>query len=160
MCKMQTPAPLMGWPGLSDAFDHYQDIVGSYTNAQREAVAGLEESNTALSHYFQAYEAWLDATRQAFIPAAEAGESALQATKPTTRTQVSTPTHQRSRSVAREDRRTSEDAGTGQPTSAQSQRGRGQTASLETLRERVTNLEHRQQAMENTLEEIHAEVVQ
>lgn len=136
----------MGWPGIAEVFDHYRGVLDACTDAQREAVAGFEESNAAIEHYFHAYEAWLDALSRTII-------------RPSDR-QPSSPAHQRFQSEERQDRRATGGSATGQSTSVRSYRDRGQTTDIESLRERVTNLEHRQQAMEDTLKEIHAEVVQ
>lgn len=145
----------MGWPEIAGVFDQYQGLLEEYVDVQREAVAGFEMTNAAMDHYFTAYELWLDATSQAFTLGTPSKADTRQATQSTARTPRA---HQRSQSAEKRERRATTIAAAPSP-SNQSQGGQDQTTADDALRQRVTRLEHRQKALEETLEEIHAEVV-
>ncbi len=127
--------PAMGWGAFTTAFEQYWEASNTYLDAQEAALDGLKESANALEHYSHAYELWLDAWQQTVTTDSQSDAHEEETQYPT--------------SIPLEPVRQSSPSTSTDP-----------SESNRILRERVATLEQRQQALEETLNEIHREVVE
>lgn len=144
MANPQTAfTPWMGVKTLTALFDQYQQSLDTYTEAQREAIAGLDTSTTAIDHYISAYELWLDGSKQLLRTLSTSEDDDWQtelASTPLTNQHAG----EHNGSARRSSNTMSVDPSESDPV----------------LEERVAMIERRQQALEATLNEIHTEVVE
>ncbi|WP_161569794.1 hypothetical protein [Natronorubrum bangense] len=137
-------SPYRGVESITDAFEEYQEISSTYIETQQAIVDGLQESTQAMEHYSRAYELWLDGWKRMLATDTES-EKSNSGPKRRFDRQPQTPL---------EDRRHS-------PPRQRSSTSPAHTSESETvLRERIATLEHRQHDLEETLNEIHREVVE
>ncbi|WP_157224718.1 hypothetical protein [Natronococcus occultus] len=116
----------------------------TYIQTQQAFIDGLKASADAVEHYSHAYELWLNGWEQTFRTDPKLAD-------PEKETQSPTP-----RSLVEPSNRFPRD----RDSSARQSHAPSKTRSDAVLRERIATLEQRQQALEETLNEIHREVVE
>ncbi|MFU8866406.1 hypothetical protein [Natronococcus sp.] len=127
--------PTLGWNAFVAVFEQYHEINSTYIEAQEAFFNGVKTNTDALEHYSHAYELWLDAWKQMVRTDLQSDGQGR-----TTQYPASIPLKSVRQSTGPTDTDTSE--------------------STPIVDERVATLERRQQALEETLNEIHREVVE
>jgi hypothetical protein len=138
--------PLTGWEAFIAAFEQYQEASITYTEAQQAAVAGLKETTGAMEHYARAYQLWLNGWKRTVsaYPTVEGPEKANQSSVHIPLLDSPTrPSKDHGRPVRQSTASTNAD----------------HPESSAVSRERIEALEQRQQVVEETLNEIHREIV-
>ncbi|MFA9428562.1 hypothetical protein [Natronorubrum sp. A-ect3] len=143
-----TVSPYTGVETITDAFEEYQEISSMYIETQQAVVNGLQESTRAMEHYSRAYELWFDGWKR-MLATDTASEKRSSTPKQGSDRQPLTPPEGR-----RSERRHG-------PTHQLRSTSTAHASGSETvLRERIATLEQRQHDLEETLNEIHREVVE
>ena len=143
-----TVSPYTGVETIADAFEEYQEISSTYIETQQAVVDGLQESTQAMEHYSRAYELWLDGWKRLLTTDTAPETSNSRPKQGAGRQPLTSPEDRRSE---RRHSPTRQLRSTSTPHAPESET---------VLRERIATLEQRQHDLEETLNEIHREVVE